>query len=141
VSTRISHWSLLSQINPVHTFHPIFLRSVLILPSNLYIGFPSGPFPSGFTRETYVHSTPMRATYPAHLIFLDLIILIIFGEKYKFPSHLMLMKHVSKQDELDVCLLQFHLFMFPKQVLCHSEYLTGLYPHIRILHTNLLLQT
>jgi hypothetical protein len=28
---------------------PYYLRSILILPSYLHLGFPSGPFPSGFT--------------------------------------------------------------------------------------------
>jgi hypothetical protein len=46
---------ILSQIDPLHTIpshpipsHPICLRSILILPTHLRLGLPSGLFPSGF---------------------------------------------------------------------------------------------
>jgi hypothetical protein len=39
---------MLMQINPVHTFHPISVTSILILFLHICLGFPSGIFPSGF---------------------------------------------------------------------------------------------
>jgi hypothetical protein len=39
----------LSQINPVHTTHPLSLRPVLIVSTHLPLGLPSGLLPSGFT--------------------------------------------------------------------------------------------
>jgi hypothetical protein len=74
---------ILSQTDPVHTTPP-FLRSILIL-SVYILGLPSGLFPSGFPTNI-LHAflfPPFHATYPAHLIFLDLTILIIFGEQCK----------------------------------------------------------
>jgi hypothetical protein len=66
--------------------HPISLRSILILSSHLRLGISFLP---DFPPKSYMHSLlPIRATCPAHLILLDLIILIILGEQYKWvPCH------------------------------------------------------
>jgi hypothetical protein len=57
-------------------YHPSYLSSVLILPSHPYPRRPSGPFPSGsLTKILHRFSfASMRATCPAHLILLDLIV-------------------------------------------------------------------
>jgi hypothetical protein len=68
---------ILSQINPVHTTPS--LRSILILSSQIRLTLRSGLFYPGFPTNilhTFLFS-PIRATYPAHLILLDLIILIL----------------------------------------------------------------
>jgi hypothetical protein len=56
-----------------------------MLSTHLSLGLPSGLFPSGFlTNILYTfHFSPIHATRPAHLILLDLIIIIIRGEEYK----------------------------------------------------------
>jgi hypothetical protein len=81
---------ILSQINPIHTipYHPISLRAILILFTQLYLGLPSGLYPSGFpTNILYVVVfSSICATSPAQLIRLDLIVLIILGEEYSYEA-------------------------------------------------------
>jgi hypothetical protein len=62
-----------------------FGRHVTIFSSHVCLGLPSLLFPTGFPTKS-LHAflfSPMRVTHPAHLIIIDLTIIIISGEKFK----------------------------------------------------------
>jgi hypothetical protein len=82
--------SLASSIQSMH-LHPISWRPLLILSSHLCPGLPSGRLPSGLpTKILYAPLfPPIRATFPAHLILLDLITPTIFGDEYRSLSSLL----------------------------------------------------
>ena len=70
------------QSSPSH--HPISWRSTLILSYHLRLGLPSYVFPSDFSDKTLYAPVlfRIRATFPIHLIIVDLITRIIPGEYY-----------------------------------------------------------
>jgi hypothetical protein len=75
----------LSQMNPAHSTPFCLSKIHLLLSSRLRLGLPNGLFPSVFPTKIIwsFHCSPMHATFPAHLILLDVIILIIIGEEHK----------------------------------------------------------
>jgi hypothetical protein len=75
------------QSSPHHP-HPTSPRSILILATRLRLGHSSDLFPYGFpTNKLYEFLfSPIRATCPANLIFLGLIIPILISEEYKSRS-------------------------------------------------------
>jgi hypothetical protein len=79
---------MLSQTNPVNTPQPISPKLILLLSTYLRLGLPSALLPSCFPNnnlDAFLFSL-IRATFPAHLNLLELIIPIIFGEDHKFRS-------------------------------------------------------
>jgi len=75
-------WASSNQSIPPHLTS---WRSILMLSSHLCLGFPSGPFPSGFPNKTLytLLFSPIRTTCTAHLILLHFITRTIFDEKYR----------------------------------------------------------
>jgi len=68
--------------------HPTSWRSILILSSHLSLGLPTGFFPSGFPTKTLYTPlpSPIRATYPTHLILLDFITRKILNDEFRSLS-------------------------------------------------------
>ena len=107
--TSIRHLSL-SWASPIQSIypHPTSWKSILILPTHLRIGLPSGLFPSGFPTKTLNAplSSPIRATCPAHLILLDFITRTVLGEEKHKPLHFRKMCN-SEVKAIRNCLLLF----------------------------------
>jgi hypothetical protein len=84
-----------SSIQSVRSHHTSW-NSILILPSHLLLGLPSGPFPSGYPTKTLY--TPllshMSTKYPAHLILIDQITWIVV---WKFRNQILLQWVVSNK--------------------------------------------
>ena len=78
VHNNTSLVSVLSQINPVHTPHSLSWRSILISFSLLRLNLQSFLL----TNVTFLSLSPICGTCSAHVILLDVITQIIFGEVY-----------------------------------------------------------
>jgi len=73
-----------SQLNPIHTSTPHFLKIHLNFLLSSTPGSPKWSLSSRFPHQNpvYVFPLPIRATCPAHLILLDFITETILGEQY-----------------------------------------------------------
>jgi len=85
---EVCHWTILSQLNSVHTLIPSLLRPILMLSSHLRLDLPGGLFHSGFPSDIlYMFLIPpMCAICSAHRVFPDFVILIVLGEDHKIWS-------------------------------------------------------
>ena len=54
--------------------NPTSWRSIYILTSHLCLGLPSDLLPSGFAPKPFIHPSPIRVTWPTHLVLLNLIV-------------------------------------------------------------------
>jgi hypothetical protein len=76
-----------SQLNPVHAPSDVLkIHFNIILPSTPGSPNWSPSFRSPYQNPVRTPPSPVRATWPAHLIFLDLITRIIFGDEYRSLS-------------------------------------------------------
>ena len=81
-------------------------RSILILFSHLYLGLPSGLFPSGFTTKTLYAPllSQVYATWTAHLILLDLITRKSYDGKFRSSwPHFVVFLHSPATLSLSPC--------------------------------------
>jgi len=121
VLKRTHHWAVIwARCIQSTSSDPLFLRSILILYYHLRQGLQSSI--QFFMAETAnaVFISPMHATCPTRLIFLDIITLIILDEKYKlwifslcnfhhfipvkskYSTYLLVLKHLTLCSSLEV---------------------------------------
>jgi hypothetical protein len=89
VETTNVYWNIFN--SGIIYFHQCCFnsRSILILSTHICLGLPSGLLPSRFpTHILYLFLFSIRATCPAHIFLLAVIILITLGEQYKRNSSL-----------------------------------------------------
>lgn len=103
-----------------HTSHTVSLSSILILSSNLFLGFQKSHLPLGFSHKTlYAFSfSPMHSTCPAHPTVLNLIPFVTCGKQFKSRSsslnsflHPPATSFLLQQNNFKapaICNLQFH---------------------------------
>jgi hypothetical protein len=79
--------SILNPIKPVHTVHPISLRSIFIFTSHLCWGFRIDCFLVDFPTEILYAFLLffVRATLSVYFMFLSFITLTVIGEEYNPP--------------------------------------------------------
>jgi hypothetical protein len=113
VLTRALDWSL-SWARSIKSIpsHPIFLRSILILSPTYVLVFQWSP--SFRLSHQYVICIPplsIRATCHAHLILLDLIILIRLGESTSYEDSPPMPTQISMQDLLGTWTFKEYSFL------------------------------
>jgi hypothetical protein len=95
---------ILNQTNPVHTLSPYFCTPILIIYFQCFACCLFPAFKFSYQNSVCSFLFPLiRATYPYHLIFRDLIILI-FGEKQKLRSSSLCHKDNACLYVLELCI-------------------------------------
>ena len=93
---RPPYVSILGQPNPVHTPTSHFLE----IHPNIHPSTPRSPLWSlslRFPQQDPIHplSSPISATCPAHLVFLNFITRTILGEEYKYLDTIKIIKYLK----------------------------------------------